>query len=56
MNSYGHPQGPEVAMLAELHALWGHVFGGGQARRAVRVLALAAVVVVGGIAVAWGVM
>ena len=55
MNSYGHPQGPEVAMLAELHALWGRVFGGAAASRPVRALLIAAVLV-GGVAVAWGVV
>jgi hypothetical protein len=51
MNSYGHPQHPEVAMLEELHILWGRVFGGeaapGPGRARVWLLAGVMVVLVG---------
>lgn len=60
MNSYGHPNGPEVAMLDELHVLWRRTFGGQPARRPGRaplrrvVLALAGVASV--VVVAWGLL
>ena len=48
MNSYGHPQHPEVAMLEELHSLWDRVLGGERARprRGMSALMIAGVVMV----------
>jgi hypothetical protein len=50
MNSYGHPQHPEVAMLEELHRLWGRVFGAANApRRGVKAWAVVGMVVLAAI-------
>lgn len=56
MNSYGHTNGPEIAMLDELHTLWGRTFGGasskpGRAPLGRVVLALAGVAAI--VAVVW---
>lgn len=54
MNNYGQPSGPEVAMLDELHRLWGRVFGRShqpEAKRGQRLPLLALVVVAAAVVV-----
>jgi hypothetical protein len=51
MNNYGQPDHPEVAMLEELHTLWGRMFGG-EGRRWPAVVVMVVVIV----AVMWVVL